>query len=191
MQEPITDGDLRDAQRRHLRLVVEDAPEVLAVGEDLGLQRQEGAAASRPGRRRAGGSRAAISWARRCFLTVMRVVGAALDGRVVGDDHAPPGPRPTPIPVTMPAPGASPSYISQAASGLNSRNGVPGSQRRLDALAGEQLAARAMPGDGVRAAPALDQRDALAQLGDQGGEIRLALFEFGAGAINPAFQARP
>ena len=36
--------------------------------------------------------------------------------------------------------------------------------------------------------PALDQRDALAQLGDQRGEVRLALFELRAGAINPAFQ---
>ena len=38
------DGDLRDALRGHARLVVEDAPEVIAIGEDLGLQRQEGAA---------------------------------------------------------------------------------------------------------------------------------------------------
>ena len=37
-------GDLRDAGRRQPRLVVEDAPEVLAVREDLVLQRQEGAA---------------------------------------------------------------------------------------------------------------------------------------------------
>ena len=36
--------DLRDACRRHARLVEEDAPEVLAIGEDLGLHRQERAA---------------------------------------------------------------------------------------------------------------------------------------------------
>ena len=34
-------GDLGYALRAHLRLVVEDAPEVFAVGEDLVLQRQE------------------------------------------------------------------------------------------------------------------------------------------------------
>ena len=34
-------GDLRDALRRHLRLVVEDAPEVIAVGEHLVLLGQE------------------------------------------------------------------------------------------------------------------------------------------------------
>ena len=38
------DGDLRDALGRHARLVEEDAAEVIAVGKDLGLQRQERAA---------------------------------------------------------------------------------------------------------------------------------------------------
>ncbi len=38
------DGDLRDPLGGHARLVVEDPAEVVAVGEDLGLQRQEGAA---------------------------------------------------------------------------------------------------------------------------------------------------
>ena len=37
-------GDLGDARGRHRRLVEEDAPEVLAVGEDLVLHRQVGAA---------------------------------------------------------------------------------------------------------------------------------------------------
>ena len=34
-------GDLGNQERRHARLVVEDAAEVVAVGEHLGLQRQE------------------------------------------------------------------------------------------------------------------------------------------------------
>ena len=37
-------GDLRDAGGRHLRLVVEDPPEMLPIGEHVGLQRQERAA---------------------------------------------------------------------------------------------------------------------------------------------------
>ena len=41
---PHDDGDLRNAERRHSSLVVEDAAEVIAVGEDLRLQRQERAA---------------------------------------------------------------------------------------------------------------------------------------------------
>jgi hypothetical protein len=63
-------GDLRDAGAPTSRLVVEDAAEVLAVGEDLVLQRQERAAgvdqvdARQPVLR-------AISCARRCFFTVI------------------------------------------------------------------------------------------------------------------------
>ena len=44
MHEPITDGDLRDPEGRQPRLVEEDAPEVVSVGEDLGLEREERAA---------------------------------------------------------------------------------------------------------------------------------------------------
>jgi len=38
------DGDLRDAGAGHARLVVEDAAEVVAVGEDVRLVREVGAA---------------------------------------------------------------------------------------------------------------------------------------------------
>ena len=37
-------GNLRNAFRRHARLVEEDAAEVVAIGEYLGLQREKGAA---------------------------------------------------------------------------------------------------------------------------------------------------
>ncbi|CAM3728322.1 hypothetical protein NOZE110980_12625 [Nocardioides zeicaulis] len=80
-------GDLRDAAGRHVRLVEEDPPEVLAVGEDLVLHRQE---------RTAGvdevEARQAVLRGDRLGTQVLldrhRVVGAALDRRVVGDDHA-------------------------------------------------------------------------------------------------------
>ena len=39
---PHDDGDLRNAFGRHPCLIEEDAAEVVAIGEDLGLQRQEG-----------------------------------------------------------------------------------------------------------------------------------------------------
>jgi hypothetical protein len=42
VHEPITAGDLRDPLGREPRLVVEDPAEVVAVGKDLVLQRQEG-----------------------------------------------------------------------------------------------------------------------------------------------------
>ena len=62
--------DLRDARRRHARLIVEDAAEMLAVGKHLGLMRQIGAAGIDEidaGQRFS----AAISCARRCFFTVI------------------------------------------------------------------------------------------------------------------------
>ena len=80
-------GDLRDAAGRQVGLVEEDPAEVLAVGEDLVLHRQERAAGVDEvdagqvvlGRDRLGAQ---------VLLDRDRVVGAALDGGVVGDDHA-------------------------------------------------------------------------------------------------------
>ena len=48
--------DLRDPRRAHPRLVVEDPPEVVAVGEHLVLVRQVRPARSRPDRRKAAGT---------------------------------------------------------------------------------------------------------------------------------------
>ncbi len=79
-------GDLRDAGGRHPRLVVEDAPEVVAIREDLVLHRQERAAgvdevdAGQPVLER-DLLRAQV------LLHGERVVRAALDGRVVADHH--------------------------------------------------------------------------------------------------------
>ena len=79
-------GDLRNALGRHARLVEEDPAEVLAIGKDLGLQRQERAAridevdARQPVLER-DLLRAEV------LLHGHRVVGAALDRRVVGDDQ--------------------------------------------------------------------------------------------------------
>ncbi len=79
-------GDLRDALRGQVGLVEEDPAEVLAVGEHLVLHRQERAAgvdevdARQPVLGR-DGLRAQV------LLDRHRVVGAALDRRVVGDHH--------------------------------------------------------------------------------------------------------
>jgi hypothetical protein len=76
---------LRDPKRRHPGLVVEDPPEVVAVGEDVGLQWQERSTridevhARQPVLER-DLLRAEV------LLDGHWVVGAALDGRVVGDD---------------------------------------------------------------------------------------------------------
>ena len=48
-------------------------------------------------------------------------------------------PETRPMPVTMPAPGASSSYMPQAASGESSRNGEPGSMQPFDPLSDRKL----------------------------------------------------
>jgi hypothetical protein len=78
-------GDLRDPLGRHVGLVEEDAAEVLAVGEDLILHGKEGAAgvdqvdAGQPVLQR-------HLLRPQVLLHGHRVVGAAFDGGVVGDD---------------------------------------------------------------------------------------------------------
>ena len=80
-------GDLRDALGGHVRLIEEDAPEMLAIGEHLGLMRQVRAAridqidARQPVLAR-DVLRAQV------LLYRQRVIGAALHRGVVAHDHA-------------------------------------------------------------------------------------------------------
>ena len=80
-------GDLRDALRREVGLVEEDPAEVVAVGEHLVLHRQEGAAAVDEVD---AGQPVDPGHLLRPEVLLDRdgVVGAALDGGVVGDDDA-------------------------------------------------------------------------------------------------------
>jgi hypothetical protein len=80
-------GDLRNALRRQVGLVVEDAAEVVAVGEDLVLQRQERAAGIDQVDARQVVLLGDLLRAQ-VLLHRHRVVGAALDRGVVGHDHA-------------------------------------------------------------------------------------------------------
>ncbi len=81
------DGDLGDARGRHLRLVEEDPPEVVAVRKDFVLERQEGSA----GVDEVETGKAVLCshlLSAQVLLDGQREVGAALDRGVVGDDHA-------------------------------------------------------------------------------------------------------
>ncbi len=80
-------GDLGDAGRRHPGLVVEDPAEVLAIREDLGLQRQERATAVDQVDARQAVLEGDLLGPE-VLLDGHRVVGAALDRGVVGDDDA-------------------------------------------------------------------------------------------------------
>ena len=81
--------DLRDAACRHARLIVEDAAEVIAIGKDFVLHRQERAAGIDEIDARQTVLLGDLLRAQ-MLLDGERVVGAAFDGRVVGDDHAVP-----------------------------------------------------------------------------------------------------
>ncbi len=80
-------GDLRNSLGAHGRLVEEDAAEVLAVRKDLVLARQEGPAGVHQVDARQPVLQRHLLRAQ-VLLDRHRVVGAALDRRVVGDDHA-------------------------------------------------------------------------------------------------------
>ncbi len=79
--------DLRDPGGRHPGLVVEDPAEVVAVGKDVGLERQERAArVDQVDARQPVLERDLLG--AEVLLDGHRVVGAALDRGVVGDDDA-------------------------------------------------------------------------------------------------------
>ena len=79
--------DLRNAGGGQRRLVVEDAAEMLAVGKHLGLVRQVGAAGiDQIDARQPVLARDLLR--AQMLLHRHRIVGAALDGGVVADDHA-------------------------------------------------------------------------------------------------------
>ena len=137
------DGDLRDALGRHPGLVEEDPPEVLAVREDLGLERQERAA-----RVHQIDARQAVLERDLLRADVLldgdREVGAALHRRVVGDDRATSRPETRPMPVTRPAAGASLSYMLERGERRQLEERRAGIEQPVDALADGELALLAM-----------------------------------------------
>ena len=167
-------GDLRDPLRREVRLVEEDPAEVLAVGEDLVLHRQERAAgvdeveAGQPVLQR-DGLRPQV------LLDRHRVVGAALDRRVVGDHDALAAHHPADAGddagarhgVVVP----SAPYIPKAASGLSSRNGLPWVEQPVDPVADQELAAVGVLAPRRLAATTSYDGQPLAQLGDQAPQV--------------------
>ena len=80
----------------------------------------------------------------------------------------------TPIPVTIPADGACPSYSSQAASAPSSRKARARIEQPVDPLPGGQLAARAVALDGLLAAAGGNLGRALPELRDERGHPLLA-----------------
>ena len=158
-------ADLRDAALRHRRLVEEDPAEVLAVGEDLVLHRQEGAA----GVDQVDAGQLVVKrdlLGPQVLLDAERVVGAALDRRVVGDDHAAPA---LDHADSADHAGAGRVAVVELLGGerreLEERGA--GIAEQLDPLARGQLAARAMALHRALAATAPHALQAPLEIGDQ------------------------
>ena len=143
--------DLGDALGAHVGLVEEDPAEVLAVGKDLVLARQEGAA----GIDQVDAGQAVLQrdlLRPQMLLDRHRVVGAALHRRIVGDDHAflPRDPADA-----GDHPGGRGLAVVHAEGGelADLEEGRAGVEQAVDALARQQLAARrvALPRLGVAA----------------------------------------
>ncbi len=90
----------------------------------------------------------------------------------------------------MPADGASSSYMSQAASGESSRNGVPGSTRQIDALARQQFSPGAMAFDRLRSPASLRHADSLAELAHQRQIVVAQLEKIGSRRVDAGLDDR-
>ena len=169
------DRDLRDPLGGHLRLVEEDPAEVVAVREDLVLQREERA----PGVDQVDAGETVLLGdllGAQVLLDGQGEVGAALDRRVVRDDHAlaalddadagddPGGGRLAVVEV----PGGERVQLEEGRAGID---------EPVDPLPGEQLAARAVALDRALPAAGRDLCASLAQLRDQLGHALLAGLE--------------
>ncbi len=157
--------DLGDARGRHARLVVEDAAEVVAVGEHLGLERQVGAAG-------VGQVDAGEVVLRRHLLRAQvlldreREVASALDRGVVCDDHArAAGDRADAGDDARRRRLAVVEAVSRERRELQERRARV--DQALDPLAGEQLAAGVVALDGSHAAACADALKVAVQLRHQ------------------------
>ena len=169
-------------------LVEEDAPEVVAVGEHVGLERQE-----RPARVDEVDAREAVLLGHLLGAEVLldgeREVRAALHGGVVRDDDAAaaldhadaghdPGRRRLAV---VDVPGGEGVQLEERGAGVD---------EQVDALAGGELAARAVALGGLLAAACGDERRPLAQLREQALHVGAPRGERLRGAIDPGRQHR-
>ena len=179
-------GDLRDALGRHGRLIVEDAAEIVPVGEDLVLVRQVGAAGV--DQVDAGQPVLARHLLRpQMLLHRHRVVGAALDRGVVDDDHAfaardaadagdDPGRRHL----------AAVHAVRRELAELQERRA--GVEQPLQPLARQQLAARRVLRPRRRVAAQGRARHLRAQVGDHRLHLRRVLAEGVAARVQPGLE---
>ena len=170
---PHDGGDLRNPCGRHPRLVEEDAPEVISVGKDLILHGKE--CATRIDQADARQTVLQCDFLRpEVLLHGQRIVGAALHGGIVADDHH----MPT---VDESDAGHHPGRRRVAA--IEAFRGEWGEfeegtslvEKAGDALAGQQLAAGDMTFARSFRAAASDRRQAVVQFGCEGSLVGHAI----------------
>ena len=163
--------------RRHLRLVVEDAAKVPLVRKDLVLHRQEGAAGiHHVDARKIVLPRDVLR--AQMLLHRQRIVGAALDGGVIGDDDAFP-PRDAADAgddarrmhvAAIEAVGGQRRQFEECGAGID---------QEVDAVARQHLAARGVPLARGLAAAAGDLLELVAQFADKAAHDVGVAGEFG------------
>jgi len=166
-------GNLRDALRAEIGLVVEDPAEVIAVGEDLVLAGQEGAA----GVHQIDAGQPVL--ARDLLSTQVlfdgnRVVRAAFDRRIVGHDHAFAARDPADASDDA-GPGA---FVVVHPVGRERRDfeqRATGVKQSVDAIPGQQLAPVDMASPGAFRTTQGGRGQLVAQLCDERG-VRVAVF---------------
>ncbi len=143
--------DLRDALRRHLCLIEEDAAEMVAVGEDLVLVGQVGAAAVH---QIDAGQVVLLRnlLGTQMFLHRHRIVGAALHGGVIGHHHHLLPHHPADAD-DQPRPGGVATIHAVRDGGADFKEGRACIQKVRHPLARRHLAARRMAGDRLVATP--------------------------------------
>ena len=178
--------DLRDAGRAHDGLVMEDAAEVVHVGEDLVLHGQEGAArvdeidARQPILQR-------HLLGAQVLLDRQREIGAALDGGIVGYDHAL---------ASFDAADAGDDARARCVAVVHLprrqrrefEEGRAGIEQAVDAFAHEELALLRMALLGLVVAAAARLRQPVAQFDGQGLVVLGVGPKLGAGRVEPGFQ---
>ena len=176
---------LRDAGRAQRGLVVEDAAEVIAVGKDLVLVGQVGA----PAVDEVDARQPVLARDLLCAQVLLhrqRVVGAALDGGVVADDHA--------LDARDPADAGDHAGtgrgVAAIAVGVHAERGqrrdlekgCVGIEQHLDTVTRQQLATREMLGARTLATAQRDLRQLGVEIVDQGAHDGCVGLEFlGAG----------
>ena len=179
-------GQLRNPARRHLRLVVENAAEVLAVGKDVVLPRQERAA-------RIDEVDAGQTILERHFLRAQvlahgdGVVRAALHGRVVADDDAFET-RHT-ADASHDSPAGNPVVVQVVSRELaDLEEGRARIEQPVDAIAHQQLVAALVLGTCRRGAACADLRGKFTQFGGQATIDGLVGRELGAMPVDTGLQ---